>query len=384
MSELAEPWLLPEMEVRSEQPSGIWPAQWIKAATGGGGIIQAEEPVTAAQIQPASLDLRLGSIAYRVPASFLPGRSTTVKEKIELLAQERLNIENGAVLRKGEVYIVPLQESLRLKKRTSGFTNPKSSTGRLDVFARVITDYGTEFDTIPERYTGPLWLEVAPRSFNVRVRRGSRLAQVRLRRGTPRSNDTIARRLNEEARVIRSHEGAVNVKDGAIALSVDIEGDPVSGLIGYKAKKTSECIDVDKVNYYDPEIFWERVHKLDGGRGIILRTNDFHILATKEMVAVPDDFAADMVAYDTLVGEMRVHYAGFFDPGFGCDKSGAYGTKIVLEVRSHEVPFMVEHGQIVGRVMFERLTAKTEKPYGAGIGSSYQRQGLTLSKQFKR
>lgn len=384
MSDLSEPWLLPIDERRSELPSGIWPAQRIKAATGAHGMIQAEEPVTAAQIQPASLDLRLGSVAYRVPASFLPGPSKTVKDKIELLAQERLDIESGAVLRKGEVYIVPLQESLRLKKRTSGFTNPKSSTGRLDVFARVITDRGTEFDAIPERYVGPLWLEVAPRSFNVRVRRGSRLAQVRLRRGSPPSNDTFARRLIEAVGVIRADEGAVNIKDGAIALSVDMEGDPVSGVIGYKAKKTSECIDVDKVNYYDPDIFWERVHRPDGGRGIILKTDDFHILATKEMVAVPDDFAADMVAYDTLVGEMRVHYAGFFDPGFGCDESGAYGTKIVLEVRSHEVPFMVEHGQIVGRVILERLTERTEKPYGAGIGSSYQRQGLTLSKQFKR
>jgi dCTP deaminase len=382
MNDAAAQALLPIVEEKADIQSGIWPAQRLKAGVERGDI-RAVDRIEDAQIQPASLDLRLGSWAYRVPASFLPGPQTTVRDKLEFLADEKLNIEQGAVLQRGQVYIVELQESLRLKRRTSGSANPKSSTGRLDVFARVITDFGIEFDVIPERYNGPLWLEIAPRSFNVMVRRGSRLAQARIRHGSPPSSDAFVRRLNDSVRLVRDGEGPSDVKDGAIALSVDVQGDPVSGVVGYKAKRTDEFIDVDKVNHYDPEVFWQRVYRPEKG-GIILEINDFHILATKETVAVPNNLAADMVAYDTMVGEFRVHYAGFFDPGFGYAKSGAEGTTIVLEVRSHEVPFMIEHGQIVGRVVVERLTEPTDKPYGSGIGSSYQSQGLTLSKHFRR
>jgi dCTP deaminase len=382
MSDFAVPEQLPLIGDLPELKSGIWPAQWIAAAIERRDIL-AQDQIARDQIQPSSLDLRLGSFAYKVPASFLPGRDMTVKDKIDLLGEENINIENGAVLRKSEVYIVQLQESLRLKKRVSGSANPKSSTGRLDVFARVITDYGTEFDTIRERYVGPLWLEVAPRSFNVEVRRGSKLAQIRLRRGSPRSGDALLKRLNKEINIVHAEEVPADIKDNAIALSVDVRGDPVSRLIGYKAKQTDECIDIDKVNTYDVDAFWERIYRPERG-GIILHTNDFHILATKESVAIPDTHAADMVAYDTLVGEFRAHYAGFFDPGFGYSADGPNGAKIVLEIRSHEVPFMLEHGQVVGRVVVERLAAATDRPYGADMGSSYQRQGLMLGKHFKR
>lgn len=374
--------VLPILEDQAETRTGIWPAQWLKAAIERGDI-RAEDRISDAQIQPASLDLRLGGTAYRLPASFLPGPSATVQDKVDLLAIETIDLEKGAVLRPGNVYIVRLQESLRLKKRTDGFANPKSSTGRLDVFARVITDGGIEFDSIPEHYKGPLWLEIAPRSFSVMVRRGSRLTQVRLRRGSPRSSDAETRRLNKEVRIVHADDGYGNVKEGAIALSVDVRGDPVSGLVGYRAKRTDEYVDIDKVNHYDPEAFWDRVYRPDAG-GLVLGVDDFHILGTKETVAVPHDYAADMVAYDTLVGEFRVHYAGFFDPGFGYRGEEAIGTRIVLEVRSHEVPFMIEHGQIIGRVMVERLAEATDRPYGAQIGSSYNQQGLTLGKQFKR
>lgn len=365
-----------------ERPSGIWPAQRIKAAVEIGDI-KATEAILPEQIQPASLDLRLGGVAHRVPASFLPGERSTVADKLALLAEERIDLEKGAVLQTGQVYLIPLMEAVRFKKRVSGVANPKSSTGRLDVFARVITDYGTEFDRIPERYSGPLWLEVAPRSFNVRLRRGSRLTQVRIKSGSPPSSDSFVRRLNEECRFIPTEDGPANIKDGAIALSVDLEGDPGSGIVGYRAKKTGEHIDLDNINYYDPAAFWDRVYRPERG-GIILETDAFHILATKEAVAVPGDVAADMVAYDTQVGEFRVHYAGFFDPGFGYSGTRAVGTPVVLEVRSHEVPFMIDDGQIVGRVLLERLTEPTATPYGTGIGSSYQGQALTLSKHFKR
>lgn len=370
--------VLPFLE---ETRTGIWPAQWLRAAAVQ-GVIQAEEDIVAAQIQPASIDLRLGGSAYRVPASFLPGPAMTVRDKLDILAEQEIDLTGGAVLETGKVYIVPLQERLKLKRRMSGVANPKSSTGRLDVFARLITDFGTEFDTVHEKYAGPLWLEIAPGSFNVKVRKGSRLAQLRLRTGNPRTSDSGVRELNESVRIVR-YEGEPDIKYSGLALSVDVAGDPVSGIVAYKAKKTRRPIDMDKVNFYDIDDFWIRVPKPERG-GLILQKDEFYILATKEFVAIPHHVAADMVAYDTLVGEFRVHYAGFFDPGFGYTEAGHQGAKIVLEVRSHEVPFMIEHGQVVGRVMVERLAEKTDMPYGANIGSSYHGQGLTLGKQFKR
>ncbi len=365
----------------SARQTGVWPAQQIRDASES-GIIRAINPLDPAQIQPASLDLRLGDTAYRVPASFLPGPGATVADKLEAFGAEVFSLEQGAVLRTGDVYIIPLQESLELRKRMSGLANPKSSTGRLDVFARVITDFGAEFDTVREGYRGPLWLEVAPRSFDVKLRTGSRLAQLRLKTGSPPSTSASVKRLDERAPIIAAEPGQADIKDGAIALSVDLVGDADSGLVGYKARKASEYIDVDRVNYYDREVFWRPVYRPDVG-GVVLKIDDFHILATRERIAVPSDHAADMVAYDTLVGEFRAHYAGFFDPGFGYVDEERVGTPIVLEVRSHEVPFMVEDGQIVGRMEMERLSEPTDSPYGSGIGSSYQGQGLTLSKQFK-
>lgn len=382
MSESAVQIALPIVTEAQEQQSGIWPHQWIRHAINR-QYVKALEPIEDHQVQPASLDLRLGSRAFRVPASFLPGDQTTVADKVKWLAEERLDLTNGAVLQKGSVYIVELQESLRLKKRISAVANPKSSTGRLDLFARLITDSGTEFDNVQERYQGPLWAEIAPRSFNVLIRKGSRLLQIRIKRGTPPSNDTFLRQLDKDFQIVRGGVGTPNIKDAGIAITVDVMGDEASDVIGYKAKQTEEHIDVDRVNYYEPLEYWEPVYRPKNG-GIILAPDDFHILASKERIVVPPQYAADMVAYDTLVGEFRVHYAGFFDPGFGHSDLHVEGTRAVLEVRSHEVPFMVEDGQVVGRLMFERLTEKSEKPYGSGIGSSYQRQGLTLSKHFKR
>lgn len=374
--------LLPELALPRDAQSGVWPAQRLKAALARGEI-QTIEPLDSQQVQPASIDLRLGPVAYEIAASFLPGPQLTVQDKLPLVTQRKISLENGAVLKTGHVYLVPLMETLQLRKRSSGVANPKSSTGRLDVFCRVITDYGVEFDQIPERYTGPLWLEIAPRSFHVKVRQGSRLSQLRLKTGTPPSSNAFIRRLDEEVRIVRDEDGPANVKDGAIALSVDISASGGSDLIGYKARKVSEEIDIDKIGHYDVDTFWERVYRPKEG-GLILHPDEFHILATKEKVAVPDYLAADMVAYNTMVGEFRVHYAGFFDPGFGYTDGIAEGSKIVLEVRAHEVPFMVEHGQIVGRVTVERLTHPTDAPYGGAIGSNYHRQSLTLGKQFKR
>lgn len=366
---------------RRQGSAGILPSQVIKELIRSREI-QAATEIADRQIQPASIDLRLGTTAYRIRASFLPGEGATVEEKIDRFGMHEIDLTNGAVLEKGCVYIVRLIEALKLSSRISGVANPKSSTGRLDVFTRLITNNAAEFDRVKSGYEGPLYAEISPRAFSILVRKGSRLNQMRFRRGNPSYSDASLRRLHEQVRLVHSETGGENIS-GGIAVSVDLAGKDTDGLIGYKARKHADVIDIDKVNHYDPIEFWEPV-QARGGRGIILDPDDFHLLGSKEPVTVPPDHAAEMVAYDTLVGEFRVHYAGFFDPGFGFSADGATGTRAVLEVRSHEVPFYVEDGQVVGRLIYERLTDRPDKLYGPGIGSSYQTQVLALSKQFKR
>ena len=381
----AAPELFPDPEGGSQEPrrgTGILPVQEIRALIRDKHI-EATAEITEDQIQPASVDLRLASTAYRVRASFLPGPDLKVKEKIAALGMHEVDLTEGAVLERGCVYIVPLMESLRLSKRDSGVANPKSSTGRLDVFTRLITDHGAEFDRVRPGYEGPLYAEISPRTFSILARRGSRLNQLRLRRGTPAVGEAALKRLNEEVRLVHTDAGTESISEGKVTLTVDLKGDADTEFIGYKAKKHTDLIDIDKTNHYDAADFWEPIYAR-ADRAIILDPDDFHILASREAITVPPDHAAEMVAYDTLVGEFRVHYAGFFDPGFGYEVEGAPGTRAVLEVRSHEVPFVIEHGQTMGRLVYERLTAVPDKIYGAGIGSSYQRQGLTLSKHFKR
>ena len=360
--------------------TGILPYQTIRELVRAHEIF-ATEDIQPDQVQPASLDLRLGPVAYRVPASFLPGRGATVMDKVNQLGRHPIDIAEGAVLEKGCVYIVKLLESLRLGSRISAFANPKSSTGRLDIFTRLITDRGTAFDRVERGYHGPLYAEIAPRTFSIVARQGSRLNQLRLRRGSPLSSEAALRRLQEHARLVDAAPGTETIRDDSIGVTLDLGGDRASGLVGFRAKKHTDVIDVDRRAHYDPLDYWDPIAARPG-RGIVLNPDDFYILATKESVSVPPDHAAEMVAYDTLSGEFRVHYAGFFDPGFGYGGSGA-GSKAVLEVRSHEVPYLLEHEQIVGWLRFERLTARPDKLYGPDLGSSYQDQGLTLGKQFK-
>jgi len=374
-----------ESESRAESDpashsTGILPSQDIEYLIRASREIVALEPIAADQIQPASLDLRLGNVAYRVRASFLPGRNARVQDRLADLEMHKMDISEGAVLERGCVYIVPLLEGLKLKKRTSALGNPKSSTGRLDVFTRLITDYGTEFDRVREGYNGPLYVEVSPRTFSVLVRKGSRLSQIRIRRGSPPTGDQTLQRLQEEHQLVDSIT-ADEIRDG-VPVSMDLVGDSSGGVIGYKARNHAGLIDVDRVRHYDVPDYWEPVHAPRRG-GLVLDPADFYILASRESVKVPPMLAAEMVAYDTLVGEFRVHYAGFFDPGFGDPQAGGQGSRAVLEVRSFEMPFVIEHGQVVGRLVYERLTAPPAKLYGAGMNSSYQRQGIALSKHFK-
>jgi len=374
---------------QKEATTGLLPSQMLCDAVALGREILSPQPIGDDQIQPASIDLRLGDVAYRVRASFLPGTRASVRDKLDQLSMHRIDLTAGAVLEKDCVYIVPLLEFLALRKRTSAAANPRSSIGRLDVFARVITDGGTEFDRVREGYKGPLYAEVSPRAFSILVRTGSRLVQLRIRRGSPAFSDTALRRLHEEVRLLEAPMGALREREAirnGLAFTADVGGDEATGIVGFKARRHTAVIDVDRVAHYDPREFWEAVNAHPGPtkRGaIVLDPNDFYILASREAVMVPPDHAAEMLPYDTFVGEFRVHYAGFFDPGFGVPEIGGAGSRAVLEVRSHEVPFLIEHGQTLGRLVYERLIARPDKLYGSPIGSSYQRQGLTLSKVFK-
>ena len=361
--------------------TGILPSHELEHQVRVTKEIFALEPIEDSQFQPASIDLRLGPVAYRVRASFLPGKDATVEQRLEDLAMHRMDISNGGVLERGCVYIVPLLEGLSLRHRTSAMGNPKSSTGRLDVFTRLITDYGTEFDRVREQYKGPLYAEVSPRTFSVLVRKGSRLSQLRIRRGNPPSTDEDMRRLQQEHQVVGSTISEDDIRNG-VPVSVDVQGSASGGLIGYRAKSHAGLIDIDRVRHYDAADFWEPVHAPRRG-GLILDPAEFYILASRDPVKIPPTHAAEMIAYDTLVGEFSVHYAGFFDPGFGHPDAGGEGARAVLEVRSYEVPFVIEHGQIVGRLMYERLTSPPRQLYGAGVQSNYQKQGIALSKHFK-
>jgi dCTP deaminase len=363
--------------------TGILPAQDLLRLVYATKEIRGIEPIADDQIQPASIDLRLGSKAYRVRASFLPGAQATVQDKLRDYAMHETDISNGGVLEKGCVYIIPLLESVALKSRMSARGNPKSSTGRLDVFTRLITDHGTEFDQVREGYKGPLYAEVSPRTFTILVRKGSRLSQLRIRRGAPPSSNEQHKQLHKTFRLLDRDLSDEDIKNG-LPITVDVRGsDENNRIIGYKAKNHAGLIDVDRVGHYDYQDFWDVV-PAPGQQGLILDPADFYILASCEAVKVPPGYAAEMIAYDTLVGEFRVHYAGFFDPGFGDSSAGGEGSRAVLEVRSYEVPFVIEHGQIVGRLAYERLTITPERLYGLNVKSNYQRQGLRLSKHFRQ
>jgi dCTP deaminase len=354
---------------------GILPAQAIAALAQGGGI-RAASPFAADQIQPASLDLRLADTAYRVRTSFLPGSGRTVESCVARLSLHAIDLRPGAVLETGCVYIAELQEGLALPPDLAAAANPKSSTGRIDVFTRVITDRGEAFDQVEPGYTGPLYAEISPRTFPVLVRTGSRLSQIRFRRGTPRLTEAELGLLHARSALVDAGSPSFQ---GGVAVSVDLAG--FDGLVGYRAKRHTGLVDVDAPGRHRAADFWEPL-AADGSGSLILDPGQFYILASKEAVQVPPDHAAEMVPFDPLVGEFRVHYAGFFDPGFGYAGAGGAGARAVLEVRSRDVPFLLEDGQIVGRLVYERMLEQPETLYGSGAGSNYQAQGLKLSKHF--
>lgn len=358
-------------------------------------VITSENGIEKDLIQPASIDLRLGIKAWRVPASFLPGKGNKVSTRLKDLAMHEFSLLDGAVLECGCVYIVKLLENVSLTDNLTGIANPKSSTGRLDVFTRLIVDGAMEFEEVPAGYQGPLYAEISPRTFSVLVRTGSRLNQLRLRRGQSFTSDKEMEILQEHVGLVRNQDN-INLPDkikNGVPLSVDLIGE--NGLIGYKARKHSMLIDIDKPNHYKRELFWEKItvedllyqsddyHNEKNQGSLILSPDAFYILASKEFVSVPSKYAAEMRAYDTKVGEFRAHYAGFFDPGFGLTELGASKTKAVLEVRSHDVPFLIEQDQTVCRLVYEPMANVPSILYGeSGSSNNYQAQGLKLAKHF--
>ena len=359
--------------------SGILPSQTIAELFTNGSIIS-DRKRDNDQIQPASLDLRLAERAWRVRASFLPGLNTRVEDKLNNLQMHEIDLTPGAVLETGCVYIVQLQESLKLDKDIAATTNPKSSTGRLDVFTRVIVDGGITFDSIPKGYSGPLYAEICPKSFPVIVRPGSRLSQIRFRYDNSIIPDSELQEIHKNEQL--AFGGGSTIINGGVQLSVNLLGNDENTIISYRAKHLTALIDFERVNEYRVEDYWDIIPH-SPSKSLTLDPDEFYILASKESVHIPPEYAAEMVPIDPLIGEFRVHYAGFFDPGFGHYSPGFHGSRAVLEVRSHDVPFVLEDGQTVGRLIYEKMAEVPEVIYGEGIGSNYQGQSLKLSKHFK-
>ena len=360
----------------SSKPAGVLPYQIIKEMISQ-NTIAAETAIKKSQIQPSSLDLRLGSKAWRLQASFLPGAGFTVADQLHELSMHEIDLSSGAILEKNCVYLVLLQEKLLLPQNVNAISNAKSSTGRLDLLTRLITDLGTEFDRIPNGYSGPLYAEICPRSFSVLVKTGTRLNQIRFRRGKVIINDQDLMNLNKTENLV----GKNAIVDGGISFSVDLECDE-DNVIGYKAKPNAPLIDLDKINYYQTTEFWDGIKAKSGC--LILDPGAFYILMSKESVTIPPDYAAEMAPYLAMVGEFRVHYAGFFDPGFGFSMAHSSSSRGVLEVRCYESPFALRSGQIIGRLIYERMAERPEILYGSDLNSNYQNQKLKLSKHFRK
>lgn len=383
------------------QDNGILPYQQLKRLIAE-GVIGADVAVEERQIQPASLDLRLGTKAYRLLSSFLPEWSEVRQHltghdfcqsslfQSDLLMYE-MDLGQGAILEKGLIYLVPLLETLALPKCIRARANPKSTTGRLDVFTRVITDGNAGFDDIRAGYNGPLYLEIVPRSFAVKVRAGQSLNQIRLVAGSAAVSDPELAELHAKERLLYHNltlDKPVALEDlridRGLFLRIDLQGTDMDGeaVIGYRAKKNSHVIDLANIGYYVAQDFWEPIRR-SRNDSLLLEPEEFYILASKERIRVPPGYAAEMVAYEAACGELRTHYAGFFDPGFGYGHGEIRGTQVVLEVRPHDVPFLIHDGQTFFKVIYDKLTEVPAQVYGASLGSSYHRQGLTLSKQFK-
>ena len=364
---------------------GILPTRWLREAANDDVIFTERYKIPEANFQPATLDLRLGETAHRLRCSFLPD-SSSVMEKLADLGMEEIDLRDGAILERNRPYLIPLIEEMRLPEYIQAKTNPRSSTGRLDIFTRVITDHSHKFDAIAAGYQGQLYLEVVSRSFTIKVQTGLSLNQLRLFKGDPRCQPREVRQLHQEQPVVLDQRGQIEQlsepgDDNSVNLGVDLIGQPNG--VGYRAKKNSNLLDLSQRDHYDPGDYWEPVVAEKTNR-IVLEPEEFYLLTAAESVRVPPEYAVEMTAFDPSSGELRTHYAGFFDPGFGYGDNGKLaGVQPVMEVRAHDVPFMIEHGQKVCTLTYEKMLEAPDKLYGPKIGSSYQGAGLVLSGHFK-
>jgi dCTP deaminase len=372
-------------EIGARASGGVLPAQRLREAIADGWIVAGEWRIPTESVQPASIDLRLGERAWALRCSFLPDSDSTVEQKVADLAFEEIDLRDGATLERDRPYLVPLVEELCLPDDIRAKTNPKSSTGRLDVFTRVLTDRSHRFDEIAAGYHGKLYLEVVPRTFAIRVKTGLALNQVRLIDGDGRLNDSQLLQLHGQVPLLFRDarplaDSSLSFGDG-LFLSLDASGEPDS-IVGYRAKKNSLPIDLTKVSALRWQDYWEPVHP-ESKQRIVLEPEVFYLLLSAEGVSIPPAYAAEMLAYDPTAGELRTHYAGFFDPGFGYSRAGAVGgSRAALEVRARDVSFMVEHGQPVCKLAFERMAEAPDVLYGEDVKSNYQGQQTMLSKHF--
>jgi dCTP deaminase len=363
---------------------GVLPDKYLHQAIDAGIITGGKFAMFHERVQPASIDLRLGERAFRIRSSFLPG-SDTVERKVKTLQMSTFDLRGeGTLLEAGVPYLVELKEHLRLPRGVRAKANPKSSTGRVDVFTRVITDGSYLFDEIADGYQGPLYLEVVPLSFGIRVREDLSLNQLRLSVGRVDLTDAEIRDEHTKQSLLFCHGAPVPAEElplmGGLFLSLDLSG--ADGLVGYKARDDAPVLDLTLNGPVYPEPYWEPVPHGEHDR-LLLGREKFYLLMSEEAVSIPPGLAAEMTAFDPTSGELRTHYAGFFDPGFGYSSSDEFrGAKAALEVRAHDVPFMIEHGQRVCKLTFERMLEEPEMLYGSGVGSSYQRQSVALGKQF--
>ncbi len=360
---------------------GVFSAQSLRRAIDLDWITSGLSLREPGRIQPASLDLRLGEVAWRLRCSFLPDRSSTVEEKLQDLALEEVDLVRGAFLERNRPYLIPLAEELALPEHVRARTNPKSSTGRLDVFTRVITDRNNRFDEIHAGYHGRMYLEVVPRSFAIQVQRGIALNQLRLIAGDHVLGDDDLRNADPELPLLYRDGAPVPAAElplsNGLFLSLDLRAS-ADRPVGFRAKRTSLQIDVSEIRRYDWRDYWEPVRPEKDGR-VILEPEEFYLLLSREGVCIPPTLAAEMAAYDPTAGELRTHYAGFFDPGFGFESGG---SRAALEVRARDVPFMVEDGQPVCKLTFEGMDARPDLLYGEDLASNYQGQETMLSKHF--